>query len=459
MIDPASKFMKKGSTMRTFEPVAIGIPDILLPKAGIDLDKWAVIACDQFTSEPEYWQKVSGLVGDAPSTLNLIYPEVYLGEENPEARISSIREHMRRYLEQDLFEEAEGLIYVERQTGPHTRKGLMVCLDLERYDFHRGSSTLIRATEGTILERIPPRVRIREGAPLEVPHIMVLIDDPENTVIGPLSQNKKRIQKLYDFDLMMESGHLAGYRVNDKALEDSVIQNLRGLVDPDRFTQKYDLHPETPVLLFAMGDGNHSLATAKTIWDKTKENAADKEAIYESPLRYALVELVNLHDEALIFEPIHRILFDLATGRNILSEMEAFYSGRFHFVERSGAEEMRTAVDSQHGGLHKIGVVSASGFGAIEVADPDSNLPVGTLQTFLDAFLKDGGAEGIDYIHGTETLVQLGKKAGSIGFYLPAMNKHDLFKTVILDGALPRKTFSMGEAWEKRFYMEARRLS
>ncbi len=444
--------------MKVYESIALGIPDILLPKTGTDPGKWAVIACDQFTSEPEYWQKVSQIVNDAPSTLNLIYPEVYLAEKNPEARISSIRKNMQRYVEQEIFEEAEGFIYVERQTGRHTRKGLMVCLDLEQYDFHKGASTLIRATEGTILERIPPRVRIREGAPLEIPHIMVLIDDPENTVVGPLTQNKQRLQKLYDFELMMGSGHLTGYRVNDDALEEGVTQNLRALADPDQFTRKYDLNPETPVLLFAMGDGNHSLATAKTIWDKTKKDVADEEEIFESPLRYALVELVNLHDEALVFEPIHRILFDLAGGRNILSEMEAFYSKRFHFAECSDAEKMRGDVDSQRGGLHKIGVVTTSGFGVIEISDPDSNLPVGTLQNFLDMFLKDGGAKGIDYIHGTDTLVQLGQKTGSIGFYLPSMDKHDLFKTVILDGALPRKTFSMGEAWEKRFYMEARRL-
>lgn len=445
--------------MKTIESIAVGIPDILLPKDGIDLSKWAVIACDQFTSEPEYWQKVSRFVGAAPSTLNLIYPEVYLGDENPEARISSIREYMRRYLEQDLFRQDEGFVYVERRTGRHIRKGLMVCLDLERYDFHKGASSLIRATEGTILERIPPRIRIREGAPLEVPHIMVLVDDPENTVIGPVTQNKQRIQKLYDFELMMESGHLSGYRVTDRRLEESIIQSLHALAQPDAFTQKYGLSPETPVLLFAMGDGNHSLATAKTIWDKTKEDAADKDAIYESPLRYALVELVNLHDEALVFEPIHRVLFQLAERRNILSEMEAFYPQRFRFVESSGENEMKASIDSQPGTMHKIGVVTASGFGVIEVSDPDSNLPVGSLQNFLDGFLKDGGAGGIDYIHGTETLVQLGKKTGSIGFYLPAMDKQDLFKTVILDGALPRKTFSMGEAWEKRFYMEARKLT
>ncbi|MDH4217721.1 MAG: DUF1015 domain-containing protein [Candidatus Aminicenantes bacterium] len=445
--------------MRTYESIAIGIPEILLPKAGIDFRKWAVIACDQYTSEPEYWQKVSDLVGDAPSTLNLIYPEVYLGEKDPEVRIARIRDNMNRYLNHGLFEQTKGFVYVERQIGGHTRKGLMVCLDLDQYDYRKGSSSLIRATEGTILERIPPRVKIREGAPLEVPHIMVLIDDPENTVIGPLTRNKERIEKLYDFALMMESGHLSGYRVNDPKLEEGILCSLEALADSEAFAKKYDLRPETPVLLFAMGDGNHSLATAKTIWEKTKENASDTNMILNFPLRYALVELVNLHDEALVFEPIHRVLFDLAAGRDAVDEMKTFYPDRCHYSEFSNAEEMKRTIDTQKGSPHKIGVVTASGFGMIEVMNPDSNLPVSTLQSFLDAFLKDEGAKEIDYVHGTEIVIQLSRKPGTMGFYLPAMNKHDLFKTVILDGALPQKTFSLGEAWEKRFYMEARRLS
>jgi hypothetical protein len=445
--------------MRTYESIAIGIPEILLPKAGIDLKKWAVIACDQFTSEPEYWHKVEKLVGDEPSTLNLIYPEVYLDEKDPEARIHRIREHMDRYLEEGLFEQTEGFIYVERQTDTNIRKGLMACLDLGHYDFRKGSSSLIRASEGTILARIPPRVRIREGAPLEVPHIMVLIDDPENTVIGPLTQNRERIEKLYDFDLMMDSGSLSGYRVNDPKMEEGVLKSLKALANPESFTKKYDLNPGTPVLLFAMGDGNHSLATAKTIWEKTKENVQDKTLLSNSSLRYALVEIVNIHDESLFFEPIHRVLFDLASGRNILDELSMFYPGRCQIHECSNAEEMTEIVESQKGSSHTIGFVSPDGFGVIEVTNPDSNLPVGTLQNFLDIFLEGNGAREIDYVHGKKAVLQLGKQKGIMGFYLPAMNKHDLFKTVILDGALPRKTFSMGEAWEKRFYMEARRLS
>lgn len=444
--------------MKTYESIAIGIPEILLPKDGIDLGKWAVIACDQFTSEPEYWHKVQDLVGDAPSTLKLIYPEVYLGEKDPDSRIASIREHMQRYLEQGLFQQKKGFVYVERQTGSKIRKGVMVCIDLEHYDFHKGSSSLVRATEGTILERIPPRVKIREGAPLEVPHIMVLIDDPGNTVIGPLTQNRNRLEKLYDLELMMDSGHLTGFQVNEPAVETDVIRGLQALAEPEAFEKKYGLSPHTPVLLFAMGDGNHSLATAKTIWEKTKEEAQDKTSVLSSPLRYALVELVNLHDEALDFEPIHRVLFEIAERRDAIEEMKTFYPGRGHFATVPGPDDMTAAVDAQQGSPHKVGVITADGFGVMEISNPDSNLPVGTLQNFLDVFLEEGGAKEVDYIHGTGTVLQLGKKRGSTGFYLPAMNKHELFKTVILDGATPRKTFSMGEAWEKRFYMEARSL-
>ena len=445
--------------MKPYPTIAFGVPDILLPKSGVDPAKWAVIACDQFTSEPQYWERVQTLVGDAPSSLNLIYPEAYLQEPDSEARIRRIREMMNRYLESGLFEETEGFIYVERSVGSGVRKGIVVCLDLEHYDFRPGSTSLIRATEGTILERLPPRVRIREGAPLEIPHIMVLVDDPENRVIGQVTQGRDRLTRLYDFDLMLESGHLSGYRIDDPGLEAAVISGLTALAEPESFVQKYGLPAGTQVLLFAMGDGNHSLATAKTIWQKTKDNASNKQAVMSSPLRYALVELVNLHDEALVFEPIHRIVFDIAAGMEIYRDFLSFYPGNSRYSVVSSLEETTAAVDSQAGDSHKIGLISASGFGLLEVDRPSSVLPVGTLQSFLDEFLKKGGARGIDYVHGAETAVKIGRQGGSAGFYLPAMNKHDLFKTVILDGALPRKTFSMGEAWEKRFYMEARRLT
>jgi Protein of unknown function (DUF1015) len=444
--------------MRVHESLALGVPDILLPQAGTDLRCWAVIACDQFTSEPEYWRKVEQFVGQAPSTLNLIYPEVYLGEARADARIARIREHMHLYLQNQLFVEAPGFVYVERRTGSGVRKGLMACLDLEHYDFKKGSASLIRATEGTILSRIPPRVKIREGAPLEIPHIMVLIDDGQNTVIGQLTANKEKLQKLYDFELMMGSGSVSGFRVTDGGLERGVISGLQALAEPKAFAAKYGLKPGTPVLLYAMGDGNHSLATAKTIWEKTKEKADDKGGVMHLPLRHALVELVNLHDEALVFEPIHRVLFDLAPERNLIGDMERYYRGRFRYSECQGPDEIMAIVDRQKGSPHRIGLVTSAGFGVIEVFDPDSNLPVGTLQDFLDAFMEEKGAREVDYVHGTDPVIRLGSQKGGAGFYLPAMAKSELFKTVILDGALPRKTFSMGEASEKRFYLEARKL-
>jgi len=444
--------------MRTYESICLGVPEILLPKAGTDLAKWAVIACDQHTSEPEYWRKAADLIGDAPSTLNLIYPEVFLGEEDPEARITRIQAAMRRYLNQGLFDAAPGFVYIERTVAGHTRKGLVIALDLEHYDFRKGAESMIRATEGTILDRIPPRVKIREGALLEIPHIMVLIDDPGDMVLGPLTANRAKLPKIYDFELMLGSGRLAGYRVRDEAREKAVVSGLRTLADPAHFIGKYGLKPGTPVLLYAMGDGNHSLATAKTIWEKIKEHAPDRAKILTSPLRYALVEIVNLHDDALVFEPIHRVLFDLNPGINLFAKLNEIYPGRCRHYPVAGLEEMKAVVDAQGGTPHKVGLVSAAGCVVAEIEKPDANLPVGTLQNCLDAFMKARGAREIDYVHGTESLAYLGTKPGNVGFYLPAMRKEELFRTVILDGALPRKTFSMGESHEKRFYMEARKL-
>ena len=446
--------------MRVIESIALGIPEILLPKAGTDLAKWAVIACDQYTSEPAYWEKAASFVGDAPSTLHLIYPEVFLNEPEAEktVRIDRIRKTMSDYFARNLFASDEGLVYIERTTGGKTRKGLVVALDLEHYDFRKSSKTLIRATEGTIIERLPPRVRIREGAPMELPHIMVLIDDPADEVIGPSAAAPGKLQKLYDFELMLGSGRLAGYRVSDRSLEDGIVRALSRLADPSAFAAKYGLKDGAPVLLYAMGDGNHSLATAKTIWEKTKETAGNPAVVMNSPLRYAIVELVNVHDGALAFKPIHRVLFEIASGRNLLEEMKTFYGGRVRYESSCCPNMMKAAVDGQTGPAHWIGVVSADGFGVLEVGAAGSNLPVGTLQNFLDVFMKNKGAREIDYVHGTDAVTSLGAKPGNMGFYLAGIRKTDLFKTVILDGALPRKTFSMGEAWEKRFYMEGRKL-
>lgn len=439
--------------MKTYEDIGIQIPQIYLPQKGIDLTKWAVIACDQFTSQPEYWQEVEQFVGDAPSTYHLIFPEVYLEKPGEEERIRSIQQTMRAYLERNIFRKHEGMILVERTALGKTRHGLMLCLDLEHYDYTKGSTSLIRATEGTIVERLPPRMKIRTGAALELPHILVLIDDPGRTVIEPLVARQETLEELYDFELMLGSGHLRGYAVAP-TLEEQVIAALRGLARPDTFAAKYGISRDKPVLLFAMGDGNHSLATAKAVWERMKPQVG-----LDHPARYALVEIENVHDEGLEFEPIHRVLFGVR--KNLFASLQQYFGHNFTLTHVDNPEEMVARVDRARGPKQAIGVVSDGGWvncGVIEIDNPPSNLPVGTLQAFLDGFMKEGGADRIDYVHGSDVVVNLGKQHGNAGFYVPGMDKSDLFKTVILDGALPRKTFSMGEAKEKRFYMEARKI-
>ena len=446
--------------MTIYRSIGARIPRVLLPKPGVDLDKWAVIACDQFTSEPEYWQRVARLVGDAPSTYHLILPEAYLDSPGEAECVDSIRRSMQDYLRQrDLFIEQDGLVLVERRVAGRTRHGIMLALDLEEYDYRPGSTSLIRATEGTILERIPPRVRIRSGAPLEVPHILVLIDDPERTVIEPLVADRPGHPVLYDFELMLGSGHLTGYSVKEDAAE-RALAALEKLADPVAFARRYGLPPDSPVLLFAMGDGNHSLATAKAIWEQIKPQAG-----MDHPARYAMVEVENIHDDGLEFEPILRVVFDVKDDLD--QALDAFYPGRCRSVQCPNSGEMAALVDRQEGEEHRncagtsqaIGVVTPQGCRVIFISDPPTNLPVGTLQSFLDAWGKRGGYSRLDYVHGAEVAARLGSQPGNLGFYLPAISKGDFFKTVILDGALPRKTFSMGEAREKRFYMEARRIT
>jgi hypothetical protein len=445
-------FLNKDMSMKIISDIGIQIPHVYLPKKGIDLTKWAVIACDQFTSQPEYWNEVEKTIGDAPSTLHLTFPEVYLEKVGGEERIKNIQATMRKYMDEGILQPHNGLIYVERTVGGKTRKGIVLCLDLEAYDYTKGSSSLIRATEGTIVDRLPPRMKIREGALLELPHILVLIDDPNCSVIEPLREAKSKLEKLYDFELMLDSGHLAGYAVSEE-FENKVIDALRGLAQPETFAAKYGIGKDQPVLLFAMGDGNHSLATAKAIWEKIKSQVG-----MDHPARYALVEIENVHDEGLEFEPIHRVLFSLK--KDLFAELEKVFGVNLTYKPVASAEAMVKAVDSTEGEKQAIGCVGGGrDFGVIEIANPSSNLPVGTIQSCLDNFLKEGGAEKIDYVHGEDVTVKLGSQPGNAGFYLPGMSKSDLFKTVILDGALPRKTFSMGEAREKRFYMEARKIS
>ena len=438
--------------MKNYPNLGVQIPEIQLPVSSVDLQKWSVIACDQFTSQPDYWKEVADFVGTEPSTLHLVFPEVFLGKEDESSRIKNIHANMQQYLETGLLQPHDGMIYVERTVSGKTRRGLMLALDLEKYDFNAGSTTLIRATEGTILNRLPPRIKIREQAPLEFPHILMLIDDPEDVVIGGIEKQKASLPLAYDFDLMESSGHLTGRFVNDPQLEKNVIEGLEILANPEVFSHKYNLPKESPVLLFASGDGNHSLATAKSCWEKLKPIVG-----MNHPARYALVEIENVHDHALEFEPIHRVIFEIKA--DLLQAMKDHFGSDISFSKVNDYADMVSLVKSRQGPDHHFGYIDAHGCQVISVKHPKLNLPVGTLQDFLDLWMKKGQATEIDYVHGDEALYSLSTQPANAGFYLAGMPKSDLFKTVIMDGSLPRKTFSMGEAHEKRFYFEARRIS
>ncbi len=437
--------------MRLYPSLGVQSPQILLPRQGVNLTRWAVIACDQFTSQPDYWCQVEDLVLEEPSTLHLILPEVYLDGPDLDGRTLAIQAKMWRYLHDNTLQAYDGMVYLERSLGAKTRRGLVLALDLERYDYRKGAATLIRATEGTIIERIHPRLRIRDGAVLELPHILVLIDDPQGTVIEPLAQQRDSLPLLYDFELMLGSGHLRGHWVNDLGLEQKLIQALERLADPQVFAARYGLAPDVPVMLFAMGDGNHSFATAKTLWERNKARLG-----MDHPMRYALVEIENIHDPGLTFEPIHRVVFRLQV--DILADLKAVFGDNLIYTPLADCAEMARRVDEAQSSFHTIGLITASGGGLLEIAHPSANIAVGTLQNYLDDFMQQGKAEKIDYVHGRTVVCQLGSQPHNAGFYLPVIDKSDLFKTVILDGALARKAFSMGEAHEKRFYLECRRL-
>ena len=412
--------------------------DILLPRDA-DMTKWAVVACDQFTSQPAYWQAVEETVGDAPSTLRMILPEARLNDPDVDGHIASINDSMQRYLDQGVFRELpSSLIYIERtQSDGRVRRGLIGMVDLEQYDFTPGSGALIRATEGTVLSRIPPRVRVRQDAPIELPHVMLLIDDPERTVIEPLASAVGEMEKLYDFELQQGGGHLVGWRLT-AARMDGAAEALAHLCTAAEMEKKYGMGDAAP-LLFAVGDGNHSLATAKQCYENLKKVTPEAEWAH-LPARYALVEVVNNHDDALTFEPIHRVVFGVEPEK-LLESFKAFYPGA-----HEGAGEG-----------HTIAYTYAGRTGSITVPQPKMQLAVGTLQAFLDGYVKENGGE-VDYIHGDEVTDELGARPGNIGFKLPAMGKEQLFKTVMADGVLPRKTFSMGHAQDKRYYVEARRI-
>ena len=405
--------------------------DILLPR-DVPMEKWAVIACDQFTSDQAYWDRVRANAAGSPSTINLILPEAELGTPKEAEHTALINKTMGEYLKNDVFTcYPHSLVLVERTLeNGSVRLGLMGMVDLDAYDYSTGSTSAIRATEKTVVERIPPRQRVRRDAPLELPHILMLADDHDKVLIEPIAAKKDSLKKLYDFDLMEGGGHIAGWLVEGeevKAFEARLTEYSANV------GKKYEGLPGVP-MVFAVGDGNHSLATAKSCYEelKAKNPGAD---LSRHPARFALVELENIHDPAQVFEPIHRVIFN-TEPEAMLEELEKTWCAEGGFPVQ-----------------WFIGEKS----GTIYLDRAKSQLAVGALQTFLDKYLKTHDGE-IDYIHDDDVLIDLAKKPSSIGFLLPAMEKSQLFRGVIADGILPRKTFSMGHAREKRYYLEARKI-
>ena len=415
---------------KCYKSADILLPDFKKHKA----EKWSVVACDQFTSEPEYWHSAEELVGDAPSTLNMILPEVYL--EETEDRIEKINECMKKYASELLCEHPDAMIYVRRTQSDETvRHGIVMAIDLEAYDYKKGATALIRATEATVIERIPPRVAIRRNASLELPHVMLLVDDPSDNVFSAL-RDKKISDAIYDFELMMGGGHITGCMLSD-ADKENVSAALDALITPEAMAEKYGNSSLAP-LLFAVGDGNHSLATAKATYEEIKAKLGN--AAVDHPARYALVEVVNIHDESLKFEPIYRIMTDVDAD-DVLSSLAAYID------TLDGTAEPQ-----------EIDYIYAGKEGSLTVSAPKQQLTVGTLQIFIDEYIKSHEGVKVDYIHGEDSVKTLAQKPNSIGFMFDGMAKSQLFKTVIFDGALPRKTFSMGHAVDKRYYLECRKI-
>ncbi len=405
--------------------------DVLIPNKDTDMSKWSVVACDQYTSEPEYWSEVEKNTACVPSAYNLILPEVFLESDDVDERIEKTHLAMKQYLNEDVLRKIPNCyVYVERTlNNGQLRRGIIGCVDLEEYDYSFGSKSKIRATEKTVVERIPPRLKVRTDAALELPHIMLLLDDAEKKIIEPLTDKKNEFEKLYDFDLMMSSGHISGYILSESAADD-LEKKIEALSQTDKFNRKYDVCEKSP-LVFAVGDGNHSLATAKEYYNNIKKEMGD-EVAKKSPARYALTELVNLHDDSLVFEAIHRVIFDV--------DNKKFADGLKKLCSPDGTQVFE--------------LVGENGREHLAIGNPTCNITVGSVQEYIDKYIAENGGR-VDYIHG-EDVVNALVKEGNIGIILKPMGKDELFKTVIKDGSLPRKTFSMGNASDKRFYTEAR---
>ncbi|GHT53445.1 hypothetical protein FACS1894106_4310 [Spirochaetia bacterium] len=447
--------------------LGLAVPEILLPRPGIDLEKWAVIACDQFTQDRAYWERVRECIGDSPSALNCVFPEAYLEDPGRTERIAEIHRAMKSYLNEGIFAPPQqGCVYIERSTPSHQlRRGLVISIDLDSYDWQPEARPLIRATEGTVTDRLPPRMEIRRGAPLESPHIIILIDDDEDTLLSGLATQARHLPPVYQSPLMLDSGSISGWLLDREDHWTYIAEKIEALAR--RAAARYQT-PQSPSsqsdpFLYAVGDGNHSLASAKAVWDEYRKAHKGENGLADHPLRRALVEIENIYDPGIEFEPIHRVIFN--TG---LYEVQALLSrlpgARLRPVE-SGKTALSALVNDPHADKNRLGLTAGDRHIILETDAP--GLVTVSLQPLLDRFIQGTASKvgtggptlpSIDYIHGEKELFRLAEGASTVGILLPPVRKQGLFETVARSGPLPRKSFSMGEACEKRFYLECRKL-
>ena len=402
----------------------VKVPKILLPKKGIDMEKWATIACDQFTSTPEYWERLVAFVGDSPSTLKLTCPEIYLSRD-VSGEVKKVQIEMRKYLDEGIFDEREGFVLVERQVGNDYRIGLMAAIDLDAYDWHR-VRTPIRATEDTLMERLPVRIAIRKGAEIEAPHAIILMDDREKDIIEPLYAARDGFEKLYDFELNMGGGHIRGWLV-PRQREQEILDKIAALNTPELQIEKYG---SDAGIMLAVGDGNHSVATAKVCYEELKQSLTGEQQ-KTCPARYMLVELVNLHGGGMEFSPIHRY-FKVRDDEFVAKLKASLYGdGRLKIMYKGGEEYIK--------------------------CPENAGTAITEIQSLVEAYIKETGAE-IDYVHDVIHLKECVDKSDGMGIVMPAFSRSDLFGYVVNVGNLPKKAFSIGEAEHKRYYLECRKI-
>ena len=432
--------------MKTLEELGVKIPKILLPK-NLDIKTWATIACDQYTQDKGYWQKVYSIVGQKPSTVKITFPEVYLGEPGREERIQNIKNEMQSYIKQGIFAPPqEECVYLERKTKyGRVRHGLVVAVDLDAYEWKPFSKSLIRATEATIVERIPPRMEIRKEAIIETPHIMLLVNDPKHILVEGLGNRVNKKKPLYQGELMMNSGSIKGWAVSDENDIEYFRLSLQKLAEAN-------MEKDGSIFLFAVGDGNHSLATAKATWEDYKKNHP---GVKNCSMKYALIEIVNIYDTGLTFEPIHRVLFNI-DSEGLIDFIGNSLGGTIEYL--NNYNDLKSRIDNSKSNLGFI--FEKDGKTQFVFMKTDiKELPISQLQPAIDQFLTACNKKGsIDFIHGADELLRLGSQKGNTAIYLPPIDKDSFFATINKKGPLPRKSFSMGEADEKRFYLECRQI-